>query len=47
MLNKALHPTSPRVSLGVKRYATVSINRMVRLLKQVVNEAAGEETPEA
>jgi hypothetical protein len=29
------------------RYATVGINRMVRLLKQVVNEAAGEKTPEA
>jgi hypothetical protein len=47
MLNKALHPTAPRVSLGVKRPATVGINCMVRLLKQVVNEAAGEKTQEA
>ena len=29
------------------RYARVGINCMVRLLNQVVNEAAGEKTPEA
>jgi hypothetical protein len=35
------------VSFDVKQHATVGINRIVRLLKQVVNEAAGEKTPEA
>jgi hypothetical protein len=33
--------------LVVMRHTTVGINRMVRLLEQVVNEAAGEKTPEA
>jgi len=28
-------------------HATVEANHLVRLLKQVVNEAAGEKTPEA
>jgi hypothetical protein len=29
------------------RYTTVGIDRVVRLLKRAVNEAAGEKTPEA
>ena len=37
----------PPLNRSVEQPATVGINRMVRLLKQVVNEAAGERTPEA
>jgi hypothetical protein len=36
-----------RVNSNVKWHATVGINCMVRLLKQVVDEAAGEKIPEA
>ena len=43
-LNLTLHFSA---TPGRRPHATVGINCMVRLLKQVVNEAAGEKTPEA
>ena len=48
--NKLLQRTVLRVSPLIRtigQHAKVGINRMARLLKQVVNEAAGEKTPEA
>jgi hypothetical protein len=37
----------PPRNRAVGQHATVGINRMLRMLKQVVNEAAGKKTPEA